>query len=797
MQRSVDPVLALGAAALAGAYLALAPLPAATALVALAFLARDQLSRPLLVACVIASAATGWRANAELEDATRRYEVAREALGPPSRCHGVVEVVASPTVLSGGEDPERRARLEVELVEGACEERAWPAGLRARLYGGPDGAGRGDRLEIIGDLGALARFDNPGSADSRIGIALRGAVGSGMIHDAVPLTQGHGVRASVDAARAAVRARIEATFPTETAPLARALVLGENDLEEDDRNAFRDSGLSHLLAVSGTHLVMAVLAFGRGLRAVLARVGWLARRVDVGRISAAICAPAAWLYADFAGGSGSALRAAAMIAVAMAARGLGARPCAKRALGWSLVLGAAVEPLAGADISFLLSVGATAGLLASQGGGEVRVEGWRRFLAMVRGAALATVAATAACAPVLLLMSGGLPLYGVAANLLAAPIGELAALPLCLLHAVTWWAPSIEQGLAVCGAGALELVRTIAHASADAHFMLELPPPTSWQLTTLAIGVGASLFAPKRKRFALAMMVVVLVGLELHQRGQGAPQGRLRVTALDVGQGDSLLVDLPDGSLMLVDGGGLVGSPLDTGARVVLPALRARRRGHVDIAVLSHPHPDHYLGFLTVLAQVPVGELWISGLELTRDGQLRRAVEELEGRGTRVRLANELCGQPLAFAGAEARVLGPCPSFDEDEGANDNSLVIRIALGRRAVLLTGDAEEHEEAALLASGQELAADLLKVGHHGSRTSSTPAFLAAVRPSAALVSCGVRNRFGHPHGVTVDKLDAAQILTLRTDLEGAVLWETDGEGARWRRALDDGWHDVPGS
>ncbi len=259
------------------------------------------------------------------------------------------------------------------------------------------------------------------------------------------------------------------------------------------------------------------------------------------------------------------------------------------------------------------------------------------------------------------------------------------------------------------------------------------------------------------------------------------PTGELRVTALDVGQGDSLLVDLPDGRLLLIDGGGFVGSPVDPGERVLIPELRARRRRRVDIVVLSHPHPDHFTGLVSALRSVEVGELWDTG-QGRREGAgatYATLIQNLRDRNIPIRGPRDLCGRPLRFGAAKASVLAPCPDFVPGRGANDNSFVIRIELAQRAVLLTGDAERQEEEELLdRRSTSLRADLLKVGHHGSRTSTSPALLARVNPAIAMISCGVRNRFGHPHPETLETLARHGVTPLRTDTSGAISWTTDG-------------------
>jgi competence protein ComEC len=241
---------------------------------------------------------------------------------------------------------------------------------------------------------------------------------------------------------------------------------------------------------------------------------------------------------------------------------------------------------------------------------------------------------------------------------------------------------------------------------------------------------------------------------------------------------------------MAIDAGGLVGSPVDVGERVLLPVLRARRRRAIDVLVLTHPHPDHYGGLGALLERLPVSELWISGVELDSpaSGALGAALRAAGHAEVRLRTAAELCGAPILFGAAGVEVLAPCPRYRRERPANDNSLVLRLSLGRRAALLVGDAERAEEEELLRAGApRLAADFLKIGHHGSRTSTSQAFLDAVAPSAAAISCGARNRFGHPHPETTHRLAARGIEVLRTDRDGAVRWQTDGDSARLSAAL----------
>jgi competence protein ComEC len=210
-----------------------------------------------------------------------------------------------------------------------------------------------------------------------------------------------------------------------------------------------------------------------------------------------------------------------------------------------------------------------------------------------------------------------------------------------------------------------------------------------------------------------------------------------------------------------------------------LPELRARRRSRIDVMVLSHPHPDHFTGLESVIRAVEVGEFWDTGQGLAQGAgpTYARIRALLAEKGVPVRGPAELCGARRR-GGARVEVVSPCPAFRPGMGANDNSLVIRLVWGERAFLFTGDAEHEAEQILLERQVALQADFLKVGHHGSRTSSSPAFLDAVAPRIATMSTGVRNRFGHPHAPTLVKLAERGILALRTDRYGGIRIETDG-------------------
>lgn len=727
------------------------------------------------------------RAAASVEDFEARRVAVRDQLGAPSVCAGHGRVTTSPVRMQDS------LRTTVDFAELECDGRvirlATP--LRAALYGGPAELTRGTQVFVLAKLGAFSMFRNAAANDPTPAGARRGVLLTGAALSVEITTPGAGLLSWIDRTRARVRARIDRTFAPAAGPLARALVLGESDLSLEDAEAFRRSGLSHLLAVSGTHLVFAVVALVGALRAVLLRVTWLAERLDVTRIAAAGGVVLALLYADFAGGSGSAWRAAWMLVLVFVARVVERRPCAVRVFALTMLVGVSCDPLLVFDISFMLSLAATGGLLVFGRPWAVRCQ--RIPQTAVRYVAVslaATVASMLPCTPLLAVMSPELTLVGLVANVLAAPIGELVALPVCLTHVVAGPVPALEAGLGLVGSGALLAVRHIALASSEVRsFALPSVDPSAWHLGL--VFVAACGFLGGRLRGLGLVWTAVLrvaafgLGFGLLEAGARQPtrdNETLRVSMLDVGQGDATLLEMPSNEALLVDAGGFVGSPVNPGERVVLPWLRARRTQRLSVMVLSHPHPDHFGGLRAVVEQIEVGEFWDTGQGETEGAgpEYAALVSALRLRGVPIRRPRELCGRPRHFGRVRIDVLAPCPHFTPGRDANDNSLVLRVSYGKRSFLLTGDAEREQERELVERfGPALAADVLKVGHHGSRTSTTPQFLSQVKPRLATLSTGVRNSFGHPHAESLRTLSSARVRWLRTDRMGSLSFVTGGE------------------
>lgn len=425
------------------------------------------------------------------------------------------------------------------------------------------------------------------------------------------------------------------------------------------------------------------------------------------------------------------------------------------------------------------------------GGWAASLPGWfaRAGLVVLEFALVGTVAEMVMALPMAAYFHRA-TVFALPANAVSVPLVALM-MPVSLLAfagmlAGPWCAvlPGIVTALLLHGTTGV--IGTISRARiAD----LRVPGPMPWVVAAALVGWAFCCWATRRTRWLAwtpAVVLPMVLVLVLWPSRASETAGALEVTAIDVGQGDSLLVVGPEGRAMLVDAGGPVGgvdeaaeatSRFDVGEEVVSAYLWSRRIRRLDVVALSHAHSDHMGGMPAVLRNFRPRELWVG---IDPDSAAYRALlDEARELGVKVRHLHE--GQDVPWGGAEVRVMSPGAGY-ANAGApkNDDSLVMRVEYGKGSVLLEGDAELASENAMLAAGEVRPVTLLKVGHHGSRTSTSPAFLAAASPKEAVVSVGRKNRFGHPRTEVIDRIASAGARLYRTDTFGLTTFLLDRDG-----------------
>ena len=313
-----------------------------------------------------------------------------------------------------------------------------------------------------------------------------------------------------------------------------------------------------------------------------------------------------------------------------------------------------------------------------------------------------------------------------------------------------------------------------------------IPAPLVWQSAAFCLLLAAAIVLARGSRWSrrAAWAALFLAAFAaVAPRPIDHPRNALLVEAIDVGQGDSLLLITPDGKTLLVDGGGFGGGPrqapqdFDIGEEVVSPALWARGIRHLDVVALSHAHSDHMGGLPAILRNFHPDALWVGNNP--RVEAYVALLNEAQQMHTRISTLRQ--GDALSLGRRIVRVLAPFRDYQPGaDPANNDSLVLARGLSATSVLLEGDAEEPIEQAMLAE-PGLESTLLKVGHHGSVTSTRPEFLARVAPQWAVISCGLHNRYGHPREEVLAELEAAKVRTYSTDIHGAACFLLDGKNA----------------
>ena len=627
--------------------------------------------------------------------------------------------------------------------------------------------GPGDQLVVSARL-AHPHVCNFGDCEGPWRLAADGLDATASVHVAERVmrvaAERRGVRAWLWTLRLRMREELRAVLPEAEATLVAALVLGDRSgLDEALEARFRAVGVTHLLSVSGLHL-----AFVAGLLYALVRL--LLRRAwpQLGRVrprdrwAAIVALPLVVAYTVLVGAEVATLRAALVVVYAFFAVLASRRLRGGDAIAFAVLALLVPRPARLFDVSFQLSFVSALAIMAVPRIAPAKT----RIGRAVRGIAtllLASLGATLATAPLTAWWFAQIAPMGIVSNAVAVPLTELLVVPVGIAGALLSLAlPSIGHIVLHASGFFTSLLLSLVAWLSPWSPVFTPGAPTGAALLVCTVTLLWLAWRATPGRLVVALLVGATAFAAPHVWTRLRP--RLEITFLDVGQGDGALLVLPNGDAVIIDGGP------DRSGRALLHALERHGIRRVRLVVLSHPHPDHAGGLAAVLDALPVDELWTNGqqsLEPSTVALLTAAQRHAVPHPS----AHPLCLggvtlEPLAPRN-DAGTLVPDPLASD----NDSSLVLSVQYAGRSVLFAGDIE-HEAEARLIEQHPSTVDVLKVPHHGSRTSSTDDLLDALRPHVAIASLADGNRYLFPHPDVVGRYRARGIRLLRTDRDGAV-------------------------
>jgi competence protein ComEC len=738
--------------------------------------------RPRVILAMLAVAVlSAWQVRHALEPSGEPGHVLEVLAGSP-RTASPVRVEGRVLSVRARDGASTRIVVEVDRVGWQSPRRMHG---RVALYvrsGGSDVVS-GERVAFESTLRRIENFGNFGEPDWAAWNARRGVFVTGFAWSVGAIERMPGPSGRRDRFRAELRAAIGTEG---SRGLVAALVTGDRrGLTEEVVGAVRAAGLSHVLAISGLHVGLVAGVALWVTRIVMLHTRFARGGLDVYRPAVLAAATAMGAYALVGTGGVSIARAMVMGAVALWPAFTGGRGRPFRGLAWAALVVSLGAPGAVVEPGFQLSFAAAGAIVAWVAGprdprdqGHDRGAVARAGARIVSALAISTVA-WAATAPLVALHFHRISWVAPAANLAAAV--PVAATVLLGLAGATVWPFSPQAAvplfsLASIGAASIVFIARAFAALPFAETAVPAPgPPLAAVLVSLVLVTACR--SARGLAAALAVVAAVLIAVAAHARYRA---DRMDVVFASVGQGDATIVRLPGGRVVVVDAGGR-----GRGRLVLAPLLRRMHVGRIDYLVLTHVQTDHWGGAPYLSAEMEVGEVWHPGggcesasFASFLDGLVRSGVVVVDVSahwGAR--------GRPVAREGTEGWTIdAPWPRHGGRCDDNDRSVVVRILYEGTSILLPGDLEQRAERALLGMGASMSADVLKVPHHGSATSSTPAFLDAVGARIAVVSAGLANGYGFPRPDVVERYRERGMQLFRTDLDGAIHVVVDADGAR---------------
>lgn len=637
----------------------------------------------------------------------------------------------------------------------------------------------GDRISAIAKLREPGLFRNPDvySYD----LKKKGIVAIGYIRQMQIVNKGKGVLAWINKKRQRLGRIIDNSLSEESASFHRAIIPGlKGKIGQDMRDSFSSTGLAHLLSISGTHFGLLAFIIFKIVKMVVKflPVRILTRMtlyVTPTQIAIILTLPLLIFYALLSGTSTPTVRSLIMIFIYMFALFLGRRDQWLNSLAIAAIIILLWQPNALFDLSFQLSFVAvlSIGYVLERNSGY-RIENSesrqliKKILEKVKTVTLITIAAVLGTAPIVTLVFKQFPLISPITNLIVTPLVCFIILPL------GFFTGFIALLFNMSSMPLNELTDSITHFTLNLtkafsnipYSNLHVPNPS---FIIIVLYLLSLIFIIKSK-FKWRFLPLVFI-TSFYLATPYFSNDHFRITFLDVGQGDASLVELPDNKIMLIDGGAY--DP-DIGRMVIAPYLWSKGIGQIDFMVLSHPHPDHYGGFIYILDNFKVREVWLNGRMVSDAEEFFQKIQE---KKVPYRVLRR--GDVFEAKDYKIYILHPYDEFYTDSprggfsNQNNDSMVLKIESSDISILFTGDIEIETEEDLIYLGKWLKSDIIKVPHHGGKTSSSERFLKIVSPKIAVVSAGKNNPFNHPHREIIERYKSAGVRLFRTDMHGAVI------------------------
>jgi competence protein ComEC len=584
-----------------------------------------------------------------------------------------------------------------------------------------------------------------------------------------------------------------------TSSIFKALVLGEQgDIPEEIKENFILTGTAHLLAISGDQFgIVALLSFSL-LIWILKRSEFLLLSISVRKWAAVLTIPCIILYAFIAGGGISVIRAAIMVITFLFSILLNRERDLLHTLALAAFLILILSPPSLFDVSFQLSFLAVLSILylvprilrefKQEGISPLLKTSWKKnILKYIMLSLLVTGVAILGTAPFVALHFNRFSPIGFFTNLFVIPWVGLLIVPLSLIASIFsfFFTPLATFLISINGFITLILLRILAFFASIPYASFFISTPTVFEIILFYLLLFSLVHLRKGKRIRYiftGLCLVFILDLSFWNF-KDLFQKDLRLTFIDVGHGDSILIEFPKGEKMLMDGGGLREDRFDIGKKVIAPLLWKKKIRRIDTLALTHPDPDHLKGLIFIASQFSIGQFWDNGYQTESESylQLKKILGE---RMIKMQSLNEET-PPHMINGVEISVLNPSVwkttqrKVKNPRDLNNFSLVMKLRFKNVSVLLTGDIEKEAEEQILRKGYLLRADILKIPHHGSSSSSSPPFLERVNPTYAILSVGERNIGRLPHPEVLKRYLRLGSRILRTDKHGAITVTTDGE------------------